>query len=1091
MLVVLALFVSLAVPARAAPSHYCPGTCADTGAACGSDGDCDGPVCAFADACLPGLARLVAAVVPEGPGGLNDAASGWTCGLLDCNADVDHLSFKSDYGITAIATKDIALKPGKRYLAIAEMRADPGAWGYFDIAGDDIGGVSDEAVAPEWTRVTAFVTVPASPSGHTGQILFRLHADGPGYVGIRNIALLELRDYGVFLRFELLSPARPARFDAGFILRHAGDGPGFYPVACPAESVPVAGCVDPALLSVQAAAGDATPWIEVSRMFGPAPGGWRVTIPWDLSDPIDGQPIDGGRVAVTVAFAPDDSGASNVWVGEREVVGNRIGVVLPEGVPSPVELLATPGFVADAIANDRAVLAAAGAPPSAQPRAFKVGTMVNTIDIFDAPAAIAEDGLRLLAELGLNAADYFTDVPSAGERDLAQRLGLVNRFLHAEGLLGVAGYSDIDFDPAAIETLVESVLDDPYWAREVGEAAAAGTRFAILGDEIGGLSFAGPMYRAAYVAWLEEAGVTAADLGLESLSEALPLESFGWWKIPDVRPLDPAADVAAARRYYYALRFWNEATAETYAIARRSMVARFGDMPAAHNAGSPLGGLYFQSALGSDFQAMARHRAVTGFFGEGFLGYQDDCHAWQLGVYADYVAGVTSPWREAAAARGESFPLASYLHAYRGDIGAKMLELAARGFEWFNHYSYGPYDLSTGDGAGGLGEPSRPWLERVRAGSELLAMAEPWLIGATREPASIVMLASQVDNIWSDADGVTAEEIGWHLALTQAHHPVDFMLEDEIAQGLLENPLVSRKVLIIMRKHVSAAAWSAIARWVDAGGTLILGGDLATHDELGQYDRARSEWTLFFADPGGSPGSETIRWANTRGSASFAYAGAWSELVSIVGTAVGFSDDERAVALRIPRGRGRIYALGLGLGAHYRLPETTCDGTRPAALAQRPSGFSAVTREVMSDLVEAGGAAPSVRADAPSVALHRLTSAAGEPLVLAIPWANEPVSLALTIPELARCERVREVLEGRELPVTFGSVLATLDGPAIFTWSTADCAPPVVVEPAPEVVEPSPPRADGGCGGAQTSGIVGLFAVLTLVVKSRPGRLRA
>ena len=41
-----------------------------------------------------------------------------------------------------------------------------------------------------------------------------------------------------------------------------------------------------------------------------------------------------------------------------------------------------------------------------------------------------------------------------------------------------------------------------------------------------------------------------------------------------------------------------------------------------------------------------------------------------------------------------------------------------------------------------------------------------------------------------------------------------------------------------------------------------------------------------------------------------------------------------------------------------------------------------------------------VRADAPEVALHRLTAADGRPLLLAIPWANEPVSVALTIPGL-------------------------------------------------------------------------------------------
>jgi len=1092
LLVVLAALGSLAIPARAAPSLFCPGTCGPLDAACGSDGDCDGATCVFADECLPGLARLIAEVAPEGPGGLNDAARGWTCGFVDCAVEFDYLVFQSDYGITAIATKDITLKPGKRYLVVAEMRADDDSWGYFDIAGEAIGATSQSVVGSEWRRVSAFVTVPASPSGHVGQVLFRLHADGPGQVAIRDIAILELREYGVFMRFALASPVVAARFTAGFILRHAGDGPGYYPVACApvTEGEPQGPCVDPALLTVEAAAGAPTPWIEVSRMFGDIAPGGRFTIPWRISDLV-GRSIAAAKVRVEVAFAPDDGGGSDVWTGQRALVDDRFGLVLPEGLANPIDLTTTPGFIADVIARDRATLSPRE-PGTPRPSVFKVGTFVNTIDLFDAPSSIAEDGLELLAELGLNTADYFTDIASAAERATAASLGLVNRFLHAEGVLGPIGYSTNDYDPVAIAAAIEVTLQDPYWARELGEAAAPGTRFAILGDEIGGLSFAGPLYRAAFVAWLESEAVPADDLGLASLDEALPLEAFHWSQIPAVRPTDPSSDIAAARRYYYALRFWNEATAEVYGIARKALVAHFGDIPAAHNSGTPLGGLYYQLALGSDFQAMARHRAVSGFFGEGFLSYQDDCLAWQLGVYADYAAGITEPWREAAAARGEAFPLATYLHAYRGDVGAKMLELAVRGFEWFNHYAYGPYDLSTGDGAGGLGALSKPWLERVRAGSELIAKAEPWLAGAQREQAAIVMLASQVDNIWSDQDGVTPEEIGWHIALTQSHHPVDFMLEDEIAQGLLSNPLVSRKVLIVMRKYVSVAAWDAIERWVDAGGTLILGGDLATHDELGQFDRARAEWTLFFADTGRAAGSETIRWSSSRGSSSFAYAGAWNELLSVVGTPIAFADDERSVALRIPRGRGRIFALGLGLGAQYRLPETSCDGSRPAALAQRPSGFSSVTREVMSDLVEAAGATVPLQADAPLVALHRMTSANGEPLVLAIPWADGPVSVALTIPEIARCRRITELLEDIELPVTFGSVLTTLSGPALFTWRSQDCEPPSDSEPHPEIAEPEPTRSDEGCAAGAPFVGIGTFALLALVLarrlRSRPGR---
>jgi len=1066
--------------ARAAPHPLCPGRCGEGGGACGSDTDCDFGRCAFEDACLPGLSGLIAAVVPEGPGGLNDPRIGWTCGYVSCAPSETHLEVASDYGITAIATKDIALEPGRRYLALAEMRAAEGTWGYFDVVAPDVWGSSDVATAPEWTRVSAYFAVPAT---HLGPIQFRLHVDGPGSVGVRRIVVLQLREHGLFVRFRVPSEVGAARLEAGFILRQAGDGPGHYPVRCAGEIDDA--CVDPALLATEVEAGGASPWIEASRMF-PAGAGWRVTTAWHVASLPDARPVAGGRAAVEVAWAPDEGAI--VWRGEHVFAGDRFGLSLPEGVPHPLRLVDEPGFVADAIARDRAALT----PATMRPAELKLGTIVNTIDPFEAPGAFVRDGLALLSELGLTAA-AFSGAPTAEDRQHAAGLGLIDRFVHAEHLLHPASSTEVDYDLEAIEALVRANLEDPYWEAELGAIEDPSRVFAILGDEIGGLSFSGPAYRAAFVDWLAAEGVTAGELGLERLDEAQPLESMGWWKVPELRP-DPEAEPEAARRYVHALRFWNHATAEAYAVARRVLVERFGALPAAHNAGTPLGSAFFQLALGADLQAMARSGAISAFLGEGFLGYLDDCLAWQLGVFADYAAGVTAPWREAAAARGDAFALASYLHAYRGDSGAKLLELAARGFEWFNHYAYGPYDLSTGDGGGGFGVASAGWLERVQSANQLLARAEPFVLGATRAPSPIVMLASQSDGVWTDASGVTAEEIGWHLALSHAHHPIDFMLEDEIAAGLLDHPFIERRALIVTRKHVSNAAWRAIERWVEAGGTLILGGGLATHDEYGAFVREREAWSLVFADEGEAGGSETLRWATSAGTASFSYQGPWHRLVSIVGTPIAVADDERPVAMRIARGRGRIIALGLGLGAHYRQPELTCDGTRPANLPQRPSGFSAVVRAVMAGLVEDAGAAAPVRADAPTLAIHRLTTRAGRPFVLVIPWGNGAVSTALAIPEAARCERVREEIEGVELPLTFGTLLATIERPSIFTWRDEDCARPIEPEPTPEIVEPAPRPSDEGCAGggglAAWAGLV-LLGALVAAVRSRTARRAA
>ena len=147
--------------------------------------------------------------MPEGPGGLNDPRIGWTCGLLRCEASDGALSFRSEYGITAAATKDFALTAGKRYLVVAEVRADAGTWGFFEVASSGVAASSEAVVGGEWKRASAFFSVP---SGHVGPMQLRLHADGPGACGLRRVMVLELRELGTWVRWQLLEPAAPARF---------------------------------------------------------------------------------------------------------------------------------------------------------------------------------------------------------------------------------------------------------------------------------------------------------------------------------------------------------------------------------------------------------------------------------------------------------------------------------------------------------------------------------------------------------------------------------------------------------------------------------------------------------------------------------------------------------------------------------------------------------------------------------------------------------------------------------------------------------------------------------------------------------------
>lgn len=1061
--------------ARATPNERCPGLCPDGETACGNHADCEGAECKFDDACLPGLAPLIEEALPEGPRGLDDPGA-WSCGFLDCAldpTDATALSVGSTYGIGAFAVKDLVLEPGRRYLIRAEMRADADTWGYLDVASDFVAARSDDVTGPaDWHPVTIAFDLPPSSAA----LQLRLHAEGAGRLGLRNAVVLVIGDYGVWLRFSLLEPSVPATFEDGFVLRHADDALGLHPTICPDGEAPSATCIDPALAIVPVPAGAPSAWVEVARMFS---GGDRATHAWRVLD-ADGLPFDEPiRVKVEVAYRPDEG--SILWSREQAPGFSGVGLVLPVGRPAPTAILRHTAFVRDLVGADREALAT---PAAARPSSFAVGTVVRSVDAFDAWGPLAGPSLELLAALGLDVQDFMTALPRPEDRARAAELGLTHRLVPLEGLMGdIAASRDLDLD--AIRAAVRARLAEPTVAAEVQALAAAPEQaFVRLGDARVGPAFAGPRYAEAFHAWLAteaaDLELTPADLGVASFDEVAPLEDARPATIAAQRP-DPQADPQGARRYGLALRFWSVATGRAYAAARDELEAAVGQpVAAALDSGTPLAAGDLQYATGAEYQTLALERGVAGFFGDGFLDHRDDCLAWDLGFYADWAAGEVEPWTS-----GSTRPtMATYLHADRGDAGRKMLELAPRGFTWFCHHAYGPYDLTLDEGAGGLGAASLPWLDRVARGSELLAAAEPVLVGARRPAASIVMLGSQSDSTWTDLGAATPDELGWHMALVQSHYPVDLMMEGEVEAGRLEGPAARKRLLFVLREHVSRKAFTAIERWVEGGGVVVLGPDLAVADEHGQVDLERADWLAVAPGPV-HPASdlESFRWATEQGLATFFYDGAWRELIGIGGSTLAESSEGRTVALRLPRGRGLVIALGARLGEAYRAPMLGCE-SRPGALPPRyPDVFADGLRAVMTSIPATLGLddARPVWSDDPRLSLQAVDGPSG-PAVVVVAWTNEHVDAALTSRRWRGCSRVHDAIGDVDLPVIFGTVIAPIDRAAVLSWDPSECEVPVVVEAdAVAEAEVVTPPADDGCATGAASGALALAAALLVL----------
>jgi hypothetical protein len=199
----------------------------------------------------------------------------------------------------------------------------------------------------------------------------------------------------------------------------------------------------------------------------------------------------------------------------------------------------------------------------------------------------------------------------------------------------------------------------------------------------------------------------------------------------------------------------------------------------------------------------------------------------------------------------------TYVHFTRGRGAQKALALAARGISHVNWYTYGPHQLTTGDGLAGLGEPSMESLAILQDGTRALALAEPALKGARRVTGPVAMLVAQSDQMWWRAEddlwgytqAIATDEVGAWLALTHGHHAVRFLVEERLPQDLD----AATEVLIVQRRHLRNDAFAAIQAWVEAGGTLVLIGELPTHDEIGQRALERDVW---LGTPIASPSSQ-------------------------------------------------------------------------------------------------------------------------------------------------------------------------------------------------------------------------------------------
>jgi uncharacterized protein (TIGR03382 family) len=1040
-----------AAEAAAAPNASCPGTCVGDGLACGGDDDCpEGGACVFDAACWPGLGALIDEVVPEYPGGIADPAQGWMCHDLACSAVSGELVLNSTGTRTGVARKDFALASGRTYGIGARISVAVGVTVDIIVAGG-AGALATSTLTGPLVAEPVMVEFPLL-HGAAGGLEVELAVHGAGQVRVASPFVAALREHEVWVRLSVPAAAGPMVFRDTDIWRHDEQGVARHHRACTADYAGDQPCLSTSRFVTTTEANGRTRWLD----WGAFIAGRGIAL--HRIEPLEpaGRPL---RVGIEVAWAPDE--AAIVWRGETSGSAHAFVIAIPEeGGPASL-LRDAVGLPVDAVARD---LARVGGFADESPLLAGGQLTIDSDAAHDAGVDFGATAFDLAASLGHGT---FAFTPDASTLEADQGLESATRVVALHDWWRAGGVdtdADVypDWDIVAFEAAFETWLD----AQETLALALETRGDATIVVDLGPVRFApwrGAAWQDAFQQWMQSSGLSPGALGVEDWEELQPPEGVVAQHPERVRPM--RQEVEASRRWYAGLRFLSERTAEVYRVVGRALRAR-GVTRVEVRVGSPRAGGSLGFGVGPDVYVLAELGRLDGITFSRDGDELDQCRVWELGAWAAWSRAWASPAIERAAVAEGGFALG---HAGPPAVGTDPvsagLQLAMHGFSRIVHEGYGPAPFDAA-AFGGRGHGSVGALDAVLRQNRVMATALGELGGAAVNRSPIVMFAGQTDPRWVDLPALTDEEIGWYTMLSHSGWPVEVVAEDEIGLGLLERPDQGRSMLILLRRHVSRAAWAVIQAWVEAGGHLVVGADLPIFDEFGQLVLARAAW--FGVDVGSSPvGSGNLnayRWQTADGFVAFQSTVPWREVFALSGIAVAHVEEpERPVAVRFQRSRGRVTVSGIALGEAYLAPVRACLESGSGVVA----GWSDAMRRVGDAVARAAGLRIDRVVKGAGVQL-RVFGTHQKPWLALMTHDPRPMNLVFESRELQRCESLRDVLGGGDAWVNLGSVLAPVQGAALYTWDPDDCTVPLVV-PRPErpvEPEPEPIIESGGCDSA-------------------------
>ena len=340
--------------------------------------------------------------------------------------------------------------------------------------------------------------------------------------------------------------------------------------------------------------------------------------------------------------------------------------------------------------------------------------------------------------------------------------------------------------------------------------------------------------------WLKQLGETPQGLGVGGWEQVKPLAAMSAevavqiGVLPKEKSADAGSLAGLKKLYWYSLRFSAVRGIESFAQKTREIRAALGN---GVQTSANLGGMHpFYWMHQSSFIESFKHDAMSLAWSEDYTYCMPEASRLVTDFEAAYL-------RKGASYHNQPMQFYCMPH-WPGNTPEGLLQCAV--MEWGQNVKDLDFFVASPDAwstenyvtyRGGL-----PIWKTIRTISGMAGLIEDHLLAARTEPARIAILLSESSDVWelegkgqwdvrpgSAPTNVSQEERKaiWYV-LRNAGHRVDFVTEEDCAEGLLKN----YAVVYVCGQNLQGKAAKAIKDWVREGGSVFATAGAARKDEF-------------------------------------------------------------------------------------------------------------------------------------------------------------------------------------------------------------------------------------------------------------------